>query len=267
MTFYASYFVYDNINSYEYDLTISSLDSSGVEKYPGANVQIQTEKIYRNSKPYLFGVEETPVLTIPVTITVPWELDSTQSSFISRWLFGKKNYKVLKILQPDMMYVYFNAIFTDPEIIKIGNTIRGYSGNIVCDSPFAWEYTSIDDHVYGLDNYIIDEIITINNLSDSSEYYYPDIEFKINQFVGGIDLVNLSDNENRVFAMSNLSPNEVIRIGGYSKIVTSSVRTNSLSKIDGGYNWFRYIPGKNLVKITGNINYIRFINNFPKKII
>lgn len=267
MSFYASHFIYDNINSQEYDLTITSLDGSGVTRSPGASSQLQTVKIYRNPKPYFFGVEESPVLTIPIEITVSSELDSTQSSFISRWLFGQKNYKKLQIIQPDMMYVYFNCIIVNPQIIKVGNTIRGYSAEAICDSPFAWSRAIAIDFPYGLENYEVNDTITINNLSDSSDYYYPNIEFKMNQFSGGLQVINMSDNENRHFIMDNLYPDEIIRINGYSKIISSNKRENPIANFSGEYNWIRYTPGKNIIRLIGNINYIRFINSFPKKVI
>lgn len=267
MSFYATYFIYDNINSYDFGLKITSMDSSGVDRVPGANSQILSTKIYRNPKPYLFGVEETPVLSIPIEITVPTELDSTQSSFISRWLFGRRTYKKLQILQPDMMYYHFNSIIINPQVIKVGNTIRGYTAEIVCDSPFAWGNTEVLDFTFGPNNFMIDETITINSLSDSSDYYYPDIEFKMNQFSGSLQVINLSDDINRQFYISDLYSNEVIRINGNSKLVTSNKREDPINNISGGFKWIRYVPGKNTIKIIGNINYIRFIQNFPKKII
>lgn len=266
MTFYASYFTYNGVVSSDYGLRINSMDSPGVNRYAGASVELKTQKVYRNPKPYLFGVEETPVLTIPITITVSSELDSTQSSSISKWLFGQTGYKKLQILQPDMMYVYFNCIFNQPQIIKVGGTIRGYTANIICDSPFAWSYQEISEFPFGLGKYLIDQDIVLNNLSDSADYYYPDMEIKMNKFTGGLTLTNYSDN-NRVFSLSDLAAGELIRIKGDSKIITSSYRDYPIENMeDGGYKWFRYIPGKNNVRVYGNVEYIRFIHNFPKKI-
>lgn len=263
MAFYASNFVYDGTISSEYGLHISTLSDSGGAG-TGGNVKLFTQEIYRRPKMYLFGVQQTPVLVLPVTITVPTELSATESSVISRWLFGQMGYKKLQILQPDMMYVYFNCIFTEPQVIRYGNIIRGYNANITCDSPFAWEYPKTESREYGIENYIVDDTFVINNISDNPDYTYPTVGFRMNRFGGNLTITNATDN-NRVFEFTGLSANERITVDNDLQTVTSSVRGANRLPNFTNYNWLRYVPNINNLIIQGNIRSIGFRNVFAKK--
>lgn len=263
MSFYGSDFIYDGISSSDFGLKISNFgeDSSTT---PGASVELFTESIYRRQKSYLFGVQQTPVLTIPITITVSYELSAVDASIVSRWLFGKLNYKKLQIIQPDMQYVYFNCIFTNPEVIRVGNIIRGFNTQIVCDSPFAWEYPKPVTYLYSLENYTVSDTITYNNYSDNADYTYPAIEIVTNRFGGDFTITNLTDS-NRAFTFSGLNANETLMVDNELQIIQSS-ETNENRIQNFNYNWFRLLPNINKITLSGNIYYLRIINHFARKI-
>lgn len=262
MTFYGYNFIYDGIPASEYGLRISSLSEQG--ESVGASVELISQDIYRRPNAYLLGVKQTPVLSIPFSITVENELTASQASVISRWLFGRESYKKLQILQPDMENVYFNCIFQNPSLIKIGNITRGFTATAVCDSPFAWEYPKKEIFTY--DNYSVYENVLINNTSDSSDYYYPKMEVRANIFGGSLEITNISDN-NRVFGISSLEPNEGLLIDNSFQTITNTADENRIdSLVYYNYKWFRFIPGANYLTIRGNISYLAFINTFPKKI-
>lgn len=263
MAFYAANFVYDGIPASEFGLRISSLSEQ--ENSVGASVELMTQSVYRRSKEYLLGVKQAPVLNIPITITVENELTATQASTISKWLFGQSTYKKLQIVQPDMEYVYFNCIFTNPSLIQIGNITRGFSATAVCDSPFAWEFPKATS--YNFRDYLVMENILFNNTSDSSDYLYPILLVRANMFGGYLRITNNSDNE-RAFYISNLQPNETVIIDNdlqYASGIETGI--NHLQDMAySGYKWFRYIPGANNLSIEGHIDTLTFINQFPKKI-
>ena len=264
MTFYAANFIYDGIPASQYGLRISSLSDSGSD-HAGADVELITQSIYRKPNVYLLGVKQSPILSIPVTFTVNGELSSKQSAVISRWLFGRDNYKKLQIVQDDMQYVYFNCMLQNPTVIRVGNIIRGYNANIVCDSPFAWEFPKRISYTF--DTYLLYENIDINNTSDVSDYIYPQIEIKTNQFGGYFSIINKSDN-NRVFMINNLSPSKYYRIDNNMQSATRVDNGENCVPYmkDNGYKWFRYIKGLNKLTVVGNIDYLSFINHFPRKV-
>jgi len=258
--FIAANFSYDGIISSEYGLRITSDDSTSSA---GANVQLYTQKIYRRPKTYLLGIEQTPVLSIPIRINVPDQLSATEDSVISKWLFGRQNYKKLQIIQSDMEYVYFNCIFMDKQTERIGNIIRGYYANIVCDSPFAWTYPKTKTYSYP-SGYLINDNIQIVNSSDMDDYTYPSMSFTMNVFGGDLSIINTSDS-NREFLFEGLSANETITIDNDLEIITSSVSgVNRLSNFTD-YKWMRYKPGINNLQLSGNISSISFTNQFAKK--
>lgn len=261
MSFYARDFIYDSVISSEYGLRISSDgDSSSLA---GATVQLETQEIYRKVKPYLLGVKQSPVLTIPIYITVPIELSAMESSVISKWLFGRTNYKKLQIVQPDMEYVYYNCIFTEPTIEKIGNIIRGYHASIVCDSPFAWEFPKTVTYSYP-NGYYVYETINIYNMSDNDDYTYPNITFTMNDFGGAISIINESDS-NRESEFTGLSSLEEITINNDIQTISSSTGLNRLPSFN--YKWMRYVPKINKLKIEGNVSSISFTHQFAKKVV
>jgi len=262
MAFYAYNFIYDGIPASEYGLRISSLSEQ--EETLGASTELITQDIYRRPNVYLLGVKQTPVLSIPISVTVKGELTAEQSSAISRWLFGRESYKKLQILQPDMENIYFNCIFQNPSLIKVGNITRGFTAIAVCDSPFAWEYPKKE--MFTFDNYSVYENILVNNTSDSSDYYYPKMEIRTNIFGGFIEIINASD-KNRMWGASDLGPNESLIVDNNLQTIVNTADENRIdSLIYYGYKWFRFVPGANYLTIKGNVSYLAFINTFPKKI-
>ena len=262
MAFYSVNFCYDGIPASEYGLRISSLSDQG--ESVGASVELITQDIYRRPSVYLLGVKQTPALNIPISITVKDELSAEQASSISRWLFGQNTYKKLQILQPDMENIYYNCIFQNPSLIKIGNITRGFTATAVCDSPFAWEYPKRE--AFEFNDYSVYNSIRINNSSDSSDYYYPKMEVRANIFGGFLEIINETDN-NRVFGINNLQPYEELIIDNNLQTITNSLYVNRIGTLESyGYKWFRYVPNANHLMVRGNIDYLAFINTFPKKI-
>ena len=261
MGFWARNFVYDGIISSEYGLTITSNNDTGSA---GADVELYTQQIYRKPKPYLLGVQQTPVLSMPIHINVSDRLSATEDSIISKWLFGRNSYKKLQIIQPDMQYVYYNCIFTGKQTEIIGNIIRGYYATIICDSPFAWTYPKTITYTYP-SGYLVNDTISMNNSSDMDDYTYPIVSFTMNTFGGSLSIINTSD-DNREFAFTGLSAGEIITVDNNLQIITSSITgVNRLSNFTN-YKWFRYIPKMNDLQISGNISSLSFTNQFAKKI-
>ncbi len=139
MAYYASNFMFDDIPSERFGLIIVSDDSGESSTNASNNVNLITQEIFRRPKPYFYGVQQTPVLEFPIKfMTTEYEITASDSSIIQQWLFGQMNYKELRILQPDMQDIYYMCFLTDPQIIRIGNIVRGYSCTVKCDSPFAY---------------------------------------------------------------------------------------------------------------------------------
>lgn len=259
MSFHAKNFLYDSIISSDYGLTITSMESNTND---GAAVELYTQQIYRRPKAYLYGVQQTPALSIPVRINVQDNISANEASKIAGWLFGRMNYKKLQILQPDMQYVYYNCILPKYEIERYGNLIRGFYSTIVCDSPFAWEFPTTKTFTYP-SGYLINDTLKINNDSANDDYMYPTITFTMNSFGGNLSIINTSDS-NREFLFSGLSANEVITIDNDIQTITSSTGNNRLSYFN--YKWMRLSPRMNTLTLSGNISSISFTYQLARKI-
>lgn len=265
MSFFGLNFIYGGITGSEFGLSISNLGDEGVTEIEGANVEPITQAIYRDPVNYLLGIKQSPALSIPITFTVNGELTAIQSSLISGHLFGRKSYLPLQIVQPDMEYIYYNCILINPSVIKVGNTIRGYKATILCDSPFAWENSSIYTYVYN--DFFVRENILINCTSDADIPIYPKLIIKTNVFEENIKITNNREPDSP-FGIATIPPSETIVVNNRLQTVTSPIsHKNYLGKMERyGYNWLKLYPGINILSLEGCIDYITIIAKYAKKI-
>ena len=131
--------MFDNIPSQQFGLKIINFDSSGVESGVGSsNVNILTQQVLRKAKPYYLGRIQDEVLEFPLSFASENPIDGRDRNIISKWLFGRSEYKPLTIIQDDLNGAWFNCFLTDPEPVYIGNVTYGFKCKVVCDSPFAY---------------------------------------------------------------------------------------------------------------------------------
>ena len=255
--FYGNSFIYNGIPSEFFNLYIGGLGDSGESTTMGSDVSLLTQKIFRRPQPFLMGVEQTPVLSFPISAYVPGELDAPEYSAVAVWLFSQQKYKQLRICQEDMQDIYFNVFFTAPEVVRVGNIIRAFNATIVCDS--VWGYKSPKSYSYGdYSGYSMSDVIKFINESANSGYTYPKtLTITANVFGGSVTITNLTDN-NRQFIFT-LSPNEVITLDCDLQIVTSTVESYPL----GNFNkhWLRFVRGYNQLLVEGNIKNMSITTN------
>lgn len=252
MPFSAKTFIFDDIPSEFYNLYIGEINGGGESSMKGSDVELITEKIYRRPKPYLLGVEQKPVLEFEISTYVPGFLTAETYSTIAGWLFGQQRYKVLRLCQNDMQDVYFNAFFTSPEIIRVGNLIRGFKATIVCDAP--WGYKNPKTYTYN--NYVgysMSDTVEFFNESANSAYTYPsDVTIVGNIFGGSVTITNVTDN-NRQF-IYNIARKETVSFDNDLQIVTSDKYTYPLVYFNK--RWLRFVRGYNLLTFSGNITSV-----------
>lgn len=286
MAFWARNFIFDNISSEFHSLTISS-DSDTESWNASGGVELKTETIYRRPVPFFYGVQHTPVLEIPLTVmTSETEITALKANLIQKWLFGQNNYKKLQILQCDMERYYFNCFLTSPEIIRIGNIIRGFKFTAVCDAPFGWAETVTETFVNPstikqtpTSDFLNNYSYTIYNQSDFSGYTYPilkvtTLDTNINNDVSSSNLGyfyvdNISDNNRRtgVNTPSYDSTKTYLGTKQYVKMDNSLQTFNvydSSGIVPGNTNifknfnkkFFRLVPGYNELRLYGAIKQL-----------
>jgi len=257
-SFYAYDFIFDSTPSQNFDLKIISFDDGGLFSGTGSSdVNIITQRVLRKSKPYYLGRTQEPVLQFTLTFGRKSAIDAYETDVISKWLFGRSEYKELYILQDDLAGSHFNCFLTKPKKLSIGNLQYAFECTVICDSPFAYlpqttisgSYTDLTDLEYNT---------TFYNRSSEDEYLYPQLDFKMGTSGSTISIVNATDN-NRTFIFglsgSPLLADEEISVNNDLQIITSSTELRRLSHFNK--NWLRFLPGINELSVSGSLAWFQ----------
>lgn len=253
MAFYAKTFIYNDVPSETYSMIISSADSGESATNASPNLDIITQDIFRRPKPYFYGVHQSPVLEFPVFIrTTNIEITAEDAALTEKWLFGQMNYKKLRIVQPDMEDVYFNCFFVDPEIVRVGNLIRGFNAKVVCDSPFAY---GLQKSATYTTNGAANQVFKIYNSSENLYYTFPTIQFTITKATNTTFTIRNETDNNRIMQFTGLQVNETITINNDLQIVTSSTGLKRVNNMSSPVNFFRLLSGiNNIVVVSGGVD-------------
>lgn len=253
MAFWTHSFLYDGIPSEKFELFIISNNSSGIVQANGSSsVQLYTENVYRRVKPYLYGVQQTPVLSFTLSFASFKPICAEKQALIQTWLLGQQSYKKLQIIQPDYQDVYFNCIMTNPIFNCIGNFAYSMSCTVTCDSPFAWEMP----RTITRRNIVGQQSFDINNTSNLNDYVYPKLVFELSNTSTGFTLTNNSllyaNGERETLSMTNLAPGETITMDCDLGIISSSLGISRYQNFSGTF--FRMKPFVNNISIGNDLS-------------
>lgn len=193
------YFTYDGHQSYLYGLRFAWMEESP-EK------ELVSEKSYshiRNAANNMFAVSsakyEDP-LEFQAEIVSDRVLTDQEVRRVYSMFFDKNQYKELKIPTESGENIHFNCVITNIEKEEGGYGDRygvvGFSVTVICDAPWGWTDEkkvtySVHDGADGKIEYSSDSEYTtreghpsianiyINNLTDSQDYIYPEVELII----------------------------------------------------------------------------------------
>lgn len=259
MAFWSKTFIYDGIPSETYKLFIISPNANGVITNVGStDVSIYSQKVYRNPKPYYFGVEMAPVLTFDLSFASLTPIDAYDQSAIQTWLFGHQYPRKLQVQQCDYEYLYFNCYLTNPEITHVGNFAYSFKCTAVCDAPWAWEFPKTRE--YGPLAY--DEHIIVNNQSDSTYYDFPIVEFTLGTAMSDILVRNERDGSG--FNFTGLVQGETIYMDGQRGIIRSSRDLNRFDNFDGRF--LRLMRGLNNITIDGAVTSFKLTTQEARRV-
>lgn len=247
---YAFDFEYDSRPSQTYNIKIANFDGGGLFSGVGSpDVTLHTQKVYRQDKEYYFGRSVDKPLEFPITFASEEVIDGMDRALISKWLFGRSNFKKLKIIQDDLDGAWFNCIFLNPTPLYIGNVNRGFTATARCDSSFAYSPLKTVTRTFTGDN-IITYDFTIYNDSDNDDYLYPDISFALNTVGSSFSITN-SDDDDYEFLFTGLQASESIVINSTLESVVSS--TGLLRLANFNKHWLRLKPGINHLHVESGI--------------
>lgn len=242
-------FVFDGIPNTDYGIYILDIDGSAKKTtQTGSDLDLITQKVPGRPIPYLLGCENSEVLEFTLTFGAMEPLDRDMVIAIQKWLFGKKYYRELKIIQKDMYDYHYECIMTGAKLVTIANWPYAFTCTITCNAPWAW--TNEKTYSY---NASTEQKIVFRNLSDNPDYDRPYLE--ITATGSDFYIINESDG-GRKFELTGLQSGEVVSVDNDREIITSSTGLNRLDNFN--LNFFRLVPGINKLTVNGGSVKIKY---------
>lgn len=261
-SFHGLDFVFDGIPSHTFDLKIVNFDDSGVTNGVGStDVEIITQSILRKTRPYYLGRIQTPVLEFQITFASPKIINAMDRDLISRWLFGRKGYKKLEILQDDLNSAYYMCFLTSPEVVNIGNLTYAFTCTVTCDSPFAYKPEKVISGSMPVPQQeLVNRDITIYNDSSEDDYLYPSVYFLSSQSYQSTFTVRNNTDGGREFKFFDVNPLTIVNVNNELRIM-SNQQEGGAPPLGEPYwvisyfnkNWLRLLRGKNILRISTNV--------------
>lgn len=241
--FTATYMIYNGIHSASYGLRIASFDNESLEETTISSPNISTSKSKYMNRFVITNVQEDATPEVEMTLVSEVLIDELTRRKIITWLRGGKDFQKMIVERPNCEDVYYMCKFRDIRELKVNGHCVGFKMTAVFDSPFQY---GIDTTAELKDDNYDNKIVRIMNRSDfTDEYVYPQVSFKLSSG-NSIKIINLSDDTQREFVMSNLPTGVQITIDNELKIIYGE----GVTLANFNKNWLRLVKGKNRLKVT-----------------
>lgn len=241
--FNATYIMYNGIHSANFGLTIGSFNEESLVETTVFSPNISTSKTKNMKRFVASGIDEDSAPECEMTLVSNVPIHDIRKRDILSWLNSGKDFKKLVIQKPCTEEYYYMCKFKDIKELKVGSQCVGYSMTAVFDSPYQY---GRDTELKLANGIYEDKLVSILNKSDfTDEYVYPLLSFTLSDG-NSLKIVNITDDESRVFEFTNLPTNKPIIIDNELKIIDGD------GALLGNFNknWLRLVKGKNNLKIT-----------------
>lgn len=262
-------FIFDGINSDEYNLFICEIDETP-DYDTGLNRELKTSE-RTTSKPvqHQYGTQYTDNLEFLVTVVhkdgIEFSRQDTRS--INSWLTHSSVPKILHFNNDDSMYVNYYATCTDIEDIVVADHI-GKRITFKCNAPYGFL-----DKVSNSFSVTTEKVVKIKNDSDDG-IYFPKVTIIPTLGTTQITIQNVTDSNSVVIKTTNytkliLDSSELTVVDESGELVSAydlgwtDTYTNSYGS--NKIYWLRLLDGLNELKITGSCTFI-IECEFPRKV-
>lgn len=239
----AMYFTYDGQWCGTYGLQIADFDNSIVKETEAFSPTLSLQKAPGSIRFFYGGIEYDSAPTCEFSVLSENELTGDMRSIILSWLIGRKKFKPIQFQDGDNDEFIHYCIFTSAKTIWVNGRCHGFRLTAQFNSPFArGESTIITIPKAGMYS------MQLNNQSDiMDDYTYPTVTFT----GGSIDIINVTDDQNRHFTFSGVDPEETVTVDNEVRHISS---TNGGAKLDNftSRNWLRLRKGYNTLLITAS---------------
>lgn len=239
--FSAKYFIYDNRLSADYGLQIVDFDDNAVKETDAFSPTLSLQKTPGSLRFYHGGIEYDSAPTCEFSVLSESEIPALLRGEILSWLVGRKQFKKLLFIGGDNDEFTYHCVFTSAKIIWINGRCHGFRLNAQFDSPYARGTPTI--LTVGSGNHYV-SIINKSDIVDG--YTYPMVVFN-----GEVDIVNRTDDGDRHFKFSGISPSDTITVDNEIKHIMSTTGGEKLSNFEGK-NWLRLRQGGNFLRIESS---------------
>lgn len=167
-------FIYNGISSDTYNASLVFLDESYTNRPSGSAKELVTTSIRRNPRQIYLDTEYSEVLTFNIEIVFDEPVDIFTFSKVKNWLSSPLKYCQLRICAENFANFYWNCIINLKEDLIYNGGYRGFTAEVQCDSPWAWQNETVVKYDLSISNE--NNIIFINS-SESNEPLKPKIIF------------------------------------------------------------------------------------------
>lgn len=262
-------FMYDNVLSSKFELTIAYSDStSDSENTMTTNVEFITQKLPRRSRVYHLGTVANEPLSFQVSFFRDTPIYADERDAISHWLTGSGKFKKLQIIQDDMSCVYYNCYFNELKYISFSAKAYGFTATVVCDAPFAWKSPQFIEKVnQPITENVYPDITNMNiyNICSDSNLTPAKIVIELGENNNEVRITNLSNNA-EFFQFKDLINGETISIDSDYGIIQSLTRPNSVIIDNFSGEFLMFINGLNKIQVEGQVKKIRIDYQSGRKI-
>lgn len=244
-------FTFNGVHSSDFDLIAVRMDDGLIEFPFGVNREIIEEKINKKN-PYFFGIDEKP-LEFTIQLSKQGAIDYDLRRKIVKWLFTD-TYKPLMFDDREFIVYYAIAI---GEPTRMDNGLEEGYITVKFRTSSAYGYSkpvTIRELVEGT------KIITITNIGNVLNEYYPEVEFTLKGDNTNLIIQNVSDNGYE-FTFNNLSVGETVYVDNAKKRIISDL-PDTYRYDNFNENWLKLLYGRNILKITGDCE-IQFRIQYP----
>lgn len=262
--FNAKYFTYDGVFSGIYGLVLADFDDSSVIETAAFSPVLYANKPVSLPRFYHGGITYESVPQHQFSIICEYAMSDVIRRDVLSWLVGRREFKPLKIHQPDLEAYEYRCVFTDVQIIYVNGHCHGFRVTANFDSPYQHGAPSSTGEL------TINGKQTIQLINDSDivdDYTYPTITFRASSPVNtdaaavewarsqkgvgvsnyDICVINQTDNDSRRFVFAGLMPNEEIKVDNEIKHISSSISGEKLTNFNK--NWLRLRRGENILTV------------------
>ena len=246
----ATYITYNGVFSAIYGLKMNTFDgndASSETTFYSSNISVSKSKTMKRY--YITNIDQDNPLEKDISLISDNIIHDINKREILAWLTSGHDFVKMIIHRPEMEEFYYMCKFKEVSEIKVNGVCVGFKMKVVFNSPY--QYGAETKLVLNNGNYT-DKLVSITNKSDiNDDFVHPVLKFKLNSG-STIKIINMTDDENRVFEIINLPINKEIIIDNELKIISGDgVFLSNFNK-----NWLRLKKGKNNLKITfdGELN-------------